>query len=326
MSKQGWDDLVSSISGLRTAVVVLAVVIVLFCILQIISLIYEAIMMRRSSQKRKEEQMRRVIAAGRKRKRRASRSSNRRRNIPKYERSNDAEPSKKATIRLSLSREDDQAVESRKSTNEQVERKKKKSHSLSEGSLTVDAALPSRRRDNVPPESTDRKGNAELPSTKKDAPPQAANIDRSASSGVDKSDEKKPKAREPRQEVKRTDDQATNLVGKDSALVISDDQKPLPVEKDIGGVFVISKFVPSENRCALVQRVNAEECLTLTSQRATDGKKRNRSCKDEQHAIYGPFSSDMHFIRRTVIYSSKMDPKERLINAAGDHRKRRTTK
>lgn len=51
MSEQEWDDLASSISRLRTAVVVLVVVIVLFCILQIISLIYKATMMRKNSQK-----------------------------------------------------------------------------------------------------------------------------------------------------------------------------------------------------------------------------------------------------------------------------------
>uniref|UniRef100_A0A0M3I506 Uncharacterized protein n=1 Tax=Ascaris lumbricoides TaxID=6252 RepID=A0A0M3I506_ASCLU len=236
MSEQEWDDLASSISRLRTAVVVLVVVIVLFCILQIISLIYKATMMRKNSQKRKAERMSRMIAAGRKKKRLASRSSDRRRNIPKYKRSEDVEPSKKATIRLSLSHEDDQRVESRKRTNEQVEKKNKKSQSLSEGSLTVEAALPLGRRGNagVPPEPTGGKGNTELSNTTKDAPPQAANVDPSiAAATVDKSDEKMPKAPEPPQEVKRTDDQATNLVAKDPALVISNDQKPLPVEKDI---------------------------------------------------------------------------------------------
>lgn len=70
---------------------------------------------------------------------------------------------------------------------------------------------------------------------------------------VDKSDEKMPKAPEPPQEVKRTDDEATNLVTKDPALVISNDQKPLPVEKDIAGAFVTSTFVLNTNRGVLVQ-------------------------------------------------------------------------
>lgn len=130
ISSTEWRSLQGSVSTLRTAVIVLTAVIVIFCILQVVSLICRVIVMRRKAHERRKERMRQEDDK-RKQMSQKSKSTSTRRSARRRKKSEINGPDKKTMVRLSLTHEDDQPKDSRRQLKECAEDGNNKSRSPS---------------------------------------------------------------------------------------------------------------------------------------------------------------------------------------------------